>query len=222
VSKATGVPFAKIATKIMMGHTLSALGLTQEVIPAHISVKEAVMPFNRFPDVDVLLGPEMKSTGEVMGVDTDFGRAYAKSQMAAGQKLPVSGAVFISVQDADKGAVLEAARHFQEMGFNILATRGNSEFFHSAGIHSQTVNKVSAGRPHVVDAIMNREIQLVINTGSGDRTRQDGYLIRRAAIKYNVPYATTIAGAKAMCTGISALRKNALTVQPIQHYHQSK
>ncbi|MFZ2633940.1 MAG: carbamoyl-phosphate synthase large subunit [Desulfosalsimonadaceae bacterium] len=220
VSKATGVPFAKIATKIMVGHTLAGLGLTQEVTPAHVSVKEAVLPFNRFPDVDVLLGPEMKSTGEVMGVDTNFGRAYAKSQIAAGQRLPTSGAVFISVQDAEKEAVLEAARQFSGMGFKILATRGTSEFFQAAGIHSQTVNKVSAGRPHVVDAIMNREIQLVINTGSGDRTRQDGYLIRRAAIKYNVPYATTIAGAKAMCTGISAVRKKALTVQPIQHYHQ--
>ncbi|RJP94151.1 MAG: carbamoyl-phosphate synthase large subunit [Desulfobacteraceae bacterium] len=220
VSKATGIPFAKLATKIMVGHTLADLGLTEEVTPVHISVKEAVMPFNRFPDVDVLLGPEMKSTGEVMGVDTDFGRAYAKSQMAAGQKLPLTGAVFISVQDADKRAVLDVARQFSAMGFKILATRGNADFFHSAGIDSQTVNKVSAGRPHVGDAIMNREIQLVINTGSGDRKRQDGYLIRRAALKYNVPYATTIAGAKAMCTGISALKKKALSVRPIQEYHQ--
>jgi len=219
VSKATGVPFAKIATKIMVGQTLSELGLIEEVVPAHISVKEAVLPFNRFPDVDVLLGPEMKSTGEVMGVDADMGLAYAKSQMAAGQNLPTAGAVFISVQDPEKPAVLEVARQFGDMGFTIIATKGTAAFFKAAGIFCRTVNKVSAGRPHVVDAIMNREIDLVINTGSGDRTRQDGYLIRRAAIKYNAPYATTIAGAKAMCRGIAALRKNALSVRPIQLYH---
>lgn len=219
VSKATGVPFAKIATKIMVGHSLAELGLTEENIPCHFSVKEAVLPFNRFPDVDVLLGPEMKSTGEVMGVDADLGLAYAKSQMAAGQKLPTAGSVFISVQDSEKPSVLDAARQFDAMGFTIITTKGTSAFFEAAGIESRTINKVSAGRPHVVDAIMNREIQLVINTGSGDRTRQDGYLIRRAAIKYNVPYTTTIAGAKAMCRGIDALRQKALAVKPIQLYH---
>ena len=221
VSKATGIPLAKIATKIMAGKTLDDLGFTKETVPKHISVKEAVLPFNRFPGVDILLGPEMKSTGEVMGVDTDFGRAYAKSQIGAGQNLPTEGAVFISVQENDKPAVLDVARQFHHIGFKIIATRGTSKFFAKNGIDNHLINKVSAGRPHVVDAIMNREIQFVINTGTGDKKRRDGYLIRRAALKFNIPYATTIAGAKAMCTGILALKDKALTVQPIQHYHNT-
>jgi carbamoyl-phosphate synthase large subunit len=219
VSKATGIPLAKLATKVMVGKTLSDLGFTREVIPSHVSVKEAVMPFDRFPGVDVLLGPEMKSTGEVMGVDTEFGRAYAKSQLGAGQNLPTEGAVFISIQDVDKKSVLPVAKQFREIGFTILATRGTSAFFSENGIENEMVNKVSAGRPHVVDAIMNKKIQFVINTGTGDKTREDGYLIRRAALKYSIPYATTIAGAKAMCRGIGALKEKALTVKPIQEYH---
>lgn len=221
VSKATGIPLAKIATKVMVGKTLAELEFTKEVIPSHVSVKEAVMPFDRFPGVDVLLGPEMKSTGEVMGVDTEFGRAYAKSQLGAGQNLPTEGAVFISVQDADKKAVLQVARQFKEIGFTILATRGTSAFFSENGVENEMVNKVSAGRPHVVDEIMNKKVQFVINTGTGDRTREDGYLIRRAALKYSIPYATTIAGAKAMCRGIAALKEKALSVEPIQMYHKS-
>jgi len=218
VSKATGVPLARIATKVMLGWRLSDLGLSREVVPAHVSVKEAVLPFDRFPDVDTLLGPEMKSTGEVMGVDTDFGRAYAKSQIAAGQHLPVEGVVFISVQDSDKQAVLGVAEAFRKIGFRIVATRGTSEFFSKNGIENEMINKVSAGRPHVVDAILNREIQLVINTGTGDETRRDGYMIRRAALKLDIPYATTVAGAKAMGRGIAALKQKALTVKPIQGY----
>jgi len=219
VSKATGVPLAKIATKIMVGKTLAELGFTKEVIPTHISVKEAVLPFDRFPNVDILLGPEMKSTGEVMGVDVDFGRAYAKSQIGAGQNLLTTGAVFISVQEKDKEAALDVAAQFKKIGFKIIATRGTSDYFHANGIDNERVNKVSSGRPHVVDAIMNREIQFVINTGTGDKTRRDGYLIRRAALKYNIPYATTIAGARAMCTGIAAIKEKALSVKAIQLYH---
>ncbi|MEZ4579937.1 MAG: carbamoyl-phosphate synthase large subunit, partial [Desulfobacterales bacterium] len=221
VSKATGVPLAKLATKIMTGKTLAELGFTKEVHPAHISVKEAVLPFNRFPDVDILLGPEMKSTGEVMGIDMDFGRAYAKSQIGAGQNLPTQGAVFISVQEQDKPSALTVARQFADMGFAIVATRGTSDYFRAGGVENRLINKVSAGRPHVVDAIMNREIQFVINTGTGDKIRRDGYMIRRAALKFNIPYATTIAGARAMCTGIAAIKKKALTVAPIQAYHQA-
>ncbi len=220
VSKATGVPLARIATKVMAGHWLSDLGLTEQVNPVHLSVKEAVLPFDRFPDVDTLLGPEMKSTGEVMGIDMDFGRAYAKSQAAAGQHLPGKGAVFISVQDSDKKAVLGVAKQFADIGFDILATRGTRQFFADNGVESRMINKVSAGRPHVVDAIMNREIHLVINTGRGDRTRQDGYMIRRAALKFNIPYATTIACARAMCRGISALNQRALSVAALQEYHE--
>ncbi|MCF8037477.1 MAG: carbamoyl-phosphate synthase large subunit [Desulfobacteraceae bacterium] len=219
VSKATGVPLARLATKVMVGHSLADLGFTEQVHPAHISVKEAVLPFDRFPDVDTLLGPEMKSTGEVMGIDTDFGRAYAKSQIAAGQHLPVHGAVFISVQDSDKQAVLPVARQFADIGFEILATRGTRSFFEDNGIECRMINKVSAGRPHVVDAIMNREIHLVINTGTGDRTREDGYMIRRAALKFNIPYATTIACARAMGRGIAALGDRALGVADLQGYH---
>ena len=219
VSKATGVPLAKIATRVMLGQTLAELGLTEQVIPVHISVKEAVMPFNRFPDVDTLLGPEMKSTGEVMGIDIDFGHAYAKAQIGAGQHLPETGAVFISVQDSDKAVGLEVARQFEQIGFRVLATRGTFQYFTDNGIACEMINKVSAGRPHVVDAIMNREIQLVINTGTGDKTRKDGYLIRRAALKFNIPYATTIAGARAMCRGITAIKEKALGVKTIQEYH---
>jgi len=219
VSKATGVPLAKLATKVMLGKTLPELGLSSEIIPAHISVKEAVMPFDRFPDVDTLLGPEMKSTGEVMGIDTNFGSAYAKAQFGAGHHLPSDGTVFISVKDRDKEAALNLASQFSDMGFNIMATQGTSLFLKERGIANQMINKVSVGRPHVVDAIMNREIQMVINTGLGGATKRDGYEIRRAAIKFNIPYATTIAGAMAMCRGIAALKKGMLTVKTIQEYN---
>jgi carbamoyl-phosphate synthase large subunit len=219
VSKATGIPFAKLATKVMLGKRLEEIGLTREVVPTHVSVKEAVFPFDRFPGVDTLLGPEMKSTGEVMGIDADFGAAYAKAQFAAGLHLPTWGSVFISVMDRHKAAITTMAAHFRDIGFTIIATRGTAAYLKKEGIDAETVNKVSMGRPHVVDAIKNKKIQLVINTGAGDDTKRDGYEIRRAAIKFNVPYATTIAGAGAMCRGITALKKNRLTVKPIQEYH---
>ena len=219
VSKATGVPLAKLATKVMLGHSLKDLGLKSEITPSHVSVKEAVLPFDRFPDVDTLLGPEMKSTGEVMGIDSDFGSAYAKAQFGAGHHLPSDGTVFISVKDRDKEAALAVASQFVKMGFTIMATRGTSSFLQSQGILNQMINKVSIGRPHVVDAIMNKEIQLIINTGLGGKTRRDGYMIRRAAIKFNIPYATTIAGAIAICKGIAALKKKKLSVKTIQEYN---
>jgi carbamoyl-phosphate synthase large subunit len=218
VSKATGVPLAKLATKVMLGQTLQDLGLGSEIILSHVSVKESVMPFDRFPDVDALLGPEMKSTGEVMGIDSDFGSAYAKAQFGAGQHLPDKGTVFISVKDRDKRAALAFAAQFHDMGFTIMATRGTSSFLKNHGISNTMINKVSIGRPHVVDAIKNKEIQIVINTGSGGETRRDGYTIRRAAIKFKIPYATTIAGAMAMCKGIAALKKKMLSVKTIQEY----
>jgi carbamoyl-phosphate synthase large subunit len=221
VSKATGIPLAKIATKVMLGKTLKELGIVSEKIPAHISVKESVLPFNRFPGVDTLLGPEMKSTGEVMGIDSDFGSAYAKAQFGAGQHLPDKGTVFISVKDNDKEAILPVASKFNDMGFTIMATRGTSSFLTHQGIANKLVNKVSIGRPHVVDAIKNEEIQLIINTPSGGETTRDGYVIRRAAIKFNIPYTTTIAGAMAMCKGIAALKKKRLSVKTIQEYNSS-
>ncbi len=216
VSKATGAPLAKLATKIMMGKTLAELGFISEQVPNHVSVKEAVLPFNRFPDVDILLGPEMKSTGEVMGIADDFGMAYAKAQSAAGQNLPLKGSVFISVTDRDKPAALDMARQFIDMGFHILSTEGTCNWFRQHDICSCLINKVSMGRPHVLDAIKNREIQLIINTASGNETRQDGYLLRRAAIKYNIPYATTLAGANAIGKGIGAMIHQELSVNSLQ------
>jgi carbamoyl-phosphate synthase large subunit len=221
VSKATGVPLAKLATKIMLGHTLAELGFINEVIPSHLSVKEAVLPFDRFPDVDTLLGPEMKSTGEVMGIGTDFGSAYAKAQLGAGQKLPVAGTVFISVMDTDKAAVVPVAREFGNQGFNILATGGTFSYLKDNGIAARHVNKLEQGRPHVEDAIKNGEVHLVINTGTGGGSRNDGYIIRRAALKFGIPYVTTIAGALAVSKAVAALKSRALTVCPLQDYHQA-
>ncbi len=218
VSKATGVPLAKLATKAMLGMGLEEMGLTREVIPPHVSVKEAVLPFDRFPDVDTLLGPEMKSTGEVMGIGPLFGQAYAKAQLGARQKMPTQGTVFISVQDSDKKPVLPVARRFRDYGFPIMATDGTSRFLEQNGIPNTRINKVSIGRPHAVDAIKNGEIQLIINTGPVDEVNRDGYFIRRAAIKFGIPYATTIAGADAMSRGIVALKEDRISVKSIQDY----
>jgi len=219
VSKATGVPLAKLATKVMLGQTLEELGLTTEIVPVHVSVKEAVLPFDRFPGVDTLLGPEMKSTGEVMGIDEKFGAAYAKAQLGAGHKLVTDGGVFISVRDRDKKAVLPVARQFQDIGYRIIATSGTATFLESHGIRTSIVKKVSLGRPNVIDAIKNSKIQLVINTGSGGETVRDGFEIRRAAIKYSIPYATTIAGAMAMSRGIANMAAQELGVKTVQEYH---
>ena len=219
VSKATGVPLAKLATKVMLGRTLPELGLSAEIVPAHISVKEAVLPFDRFPDVDILLGPEMKSTGEVMGIGSDFGSAYAKAQLGAGQNLPTEGTVFISVIDNDKKTVLPLAAKYRDAGFKIMATRGTARFLADNGIPNKAVNKVSVGRPHVVDAIKNAEIQLVINTSIGGETRRDGYYIRRNALRYKIPYATTTAGGMAIYKAIEALRQKKTTVKTLQEYN---
>ena len=220
VSKATGVPLAKLATKVMLGRTLQELGLTAEIVPEHISVKEAVLPFDRFPDVDILLGPEMKSTGEVMGIGLDFGSAYAKAQLGAGQNLPTAGTVFISVIDNDKKTVLPLAAKFRDAGFKIMATDGTSKFLAEHGIVNKRVNKVSVGRPHVVDAIKNAEIQLVINTSVGGETRRDGYHIRRNSLRYKIPYATTTAGGMAIYKAIERLRGKKLNVKTLQEYNE--
>lgn len=220
VSKAIGVPLAKLATKVMLGKTLDEIGLTQEIIPSYYCVKEAVLPFDRFANVDPVLGPEMKSTGEVMGIDKDLGAAVAKAQFAAGQKLPLCGKVFISVQDKDKKAALQVAKKFHAMGFTILATKGTAAFLNKNNLAAIFIKKVSEGRPHVVDAIKNKEIQLVLNTGASSQTRKDGYEIRHAAIRYKTPYSTTTDGAKAICSAIQAMRKEELSVKPIQSYHQ--
>jgi carbamoyl-phosphate synthase large subunit len=220
VSKATGFSLAKLATKVMVGRTLEELGLTREVEPDHVSVKESVFPFDRFPDVDVILGPEMKSTGEVMGIDVDFGRAFAKSQLAAGQNLPTQGAVFVSVKDADKDEVFPLVHQLHDMGFSFLATAGTARCLHEAGIPSRQVKKIAEGRPNVTDYIKNGDIQLVINTPSGKESAGGARIIRRTVLRYGLPYATTLAGACAMASGIEAMKKKALTVRSLQDFHE--
>ena len=220
VSKATGVPLAKLATKAMLGQSLKELGLTHEIEPRHLSVKEAVFPFNRFPGVDILLGPEMKSTGEVMGIDKDFGRAFAKSQLAAGQLLPTQGTVLVSVKDADKDKVYPVVKQLYDMGFNLFATRGTSQYLKDLGIPNRAVKKIAEGHPHIVDHVKNGDIQLVINTPSGKESAGGSHNIRRAVLRYGLPYATTLSGARAMASGIEALIKGDLTVKSLQEYHK--
>ncbi len=223
VSKAIGVPLAKLAARVMGGKTLDELGFTKEVQIKHISVKEAVFPFAKFPGVDTLLGPEMKSTGEVMGIDADFGMSFAKSQMAAGNPLPVSGRVFLSVKDQDKsGGLLEVAQGLQNAGFSIVATRGTAEYLRKQGITVETVNKVAEGRPHIVDRITDMQIDLVINTVSGAESQKDSYSIRRTTLVKGVPYFTTISAAKAAVRGISAIKTRPLQVKTIQEYHANR
>ncbi len=219
VSKATGVPLARLATKVILGKSLKELGLSAEVIPPHISVKESVFPFARFPGVDTILGPEMKSTGEVMGIDTSFGLAFAKSQLAAGQNLPTSGTVFISVKDEDKMALLEAAFALYDLGFKIVATKGTSAYLTAHGIKNETVKKVREGRPNIVDMIKNGEIDLVINTTSDKKAIAESYSIRRTALTFNIPYTTTLAGAKATALAIKAMARGDLSVKSLQEYH---
>jgi len=210
---------AKLATKVIMGESLNDLGLTREVMPAHVSCKESVFPFARFPGVDTLLGPEMKSTGEVMGIDQSFGLAFAKSQLAVGQKLPLKGTVFISIKDEDKMEFLETAFIFYDMGFKIVATRGTSAYLSDHGILNKKVNKVREGRPHVVDMIKNGEIDLVINTTSNKKAVSESYSIRRTALTLNVPYTTTIAGGRATALAIKAMKEGTLEVKTLQEYH---
>jgi carbamoyl-phosphate synthase large subunit len=220
VSKATGVPLAKLATKVMLGKGLREVGLTHEIVPHHISVKESVFPFNRFPGVDIILGPEMKSTGEVMGIDEGFGRAFAKSQLAAGQLLPTKGTVFVSVKDADKDKVYPVVKQLHEMGFKVLATQGTYQYLKDRGIPNKPVKKIAHGRPHVIDHIKNGDIQLVINTPSGKESAGGSHNIRRAVLRHGLPYATTLSGAAAMASGIAALIKRRLTVKSLQEYHE--
>jgi carbamoyl-phosphate synthase large subunit len=219
VSKATGIPLAKMATKVIMGKSLKELGLTGKSTPAHISVKESVFPFSRFPGVDTILGPEMKSTGEVMGIDRTFGLAFAKSQLAAGQRLPLSGTVFMSVKDEDKEDSLGAARLLARLGFRIVATQGTSEFLARHGIENRRVNKVREGRPHIVDMIKNGEIAMVINTTATKKAVSESYSIRRTALTFDIPYTTTLAGAKATALAIEAMVNGKMDVKTLQEYH---
>ena len=221
VAKATGVPIAKVAARVMAGAKLAAFGLTDAPRLAHVAVKEAVFPFARFPGVDVILGPEMKSTGEVMGIDTDFKRAFAKSQLASGARLPDKGTVFISVKDRDKNAVVGLARRLADLGFGLTATGGTAAHLKASGLKVDQVNKVLEGRPHCVDAIISGQVQLVINTTEGAQAISDSFSIRRSALTHGVPHYTTMSGAAAAVDALEALRAGTLEVAPLQSYFTS-
>ena len=219
VAKTIGQPIAKIAARIMAGEALKGFNLSDKKL-SHVAVKEAVFPFARFPGVDTLLGPEMKSTGEVMGLDRNFETAFAKSQLAGGTRIPQSGTAFFSVKDRDKQAMVAPARELQTMGFKLIATRGTAEFLEQAGLTVTRINKVLQGRPHIVDAIKNGEVQLVFNTTEGAQAIADSFPIRRNALIYKVPYYTTVAGIRAAVKGVAANRAGALEVYPLQSYTQ--
>jgi carbamoyl-phosphate synthase large subunit len=222
VAKATGVPVAKIAARVMAGEALASFKLSDSAWkPKHIAVKEAVFPFARFPGVDIILGPEMKSTGEVMGIDTDFGRAWAKSQLGGGTKVPTAGAVFISVKDRDKAPIAKAARRLVEMGFTLIGTRGTARFLAEQAIPCGVINKVLEGRPHIVDAMKNGEVQLVFNTTEGKQAVSDSFDLRRTALMNKIPYYTTVAGALAAVEGIAAVKSGSLEVAPLQSYFKA-
>jgi carbamoyl-phosphate synthase large subunit len=218
VAKATGIAVAKIGARVMAGAKLSEFKLDDEAISRHVAVKEAVFPFNRFPNVDVILGPEMKSTGEVMGLDTSFERAFAKAQLGAGVNLPLSGGAFISVKEGDKNTAVQLGRRLTEMGFALVATRGTAAKLREAGLEVSVVNKVMEGRPHCVDAISNGEIQIVINTTGSGAAVTDSFDIRRSALTHGVPHYTTMAGARAVVHAIAALKAGTLDVAPVQAY----
>ena len=226
VAKATGVPLAKIAARLTVNELLSDFGLGESGVSkatksSHLAIKEAVFPFARFPGVDTILGPEMKSTGEVMGLDKDFGHAFAKSQLASGLKIPISGNVFISVRDRDKPNALVLAKSLTELGFNIVATRGTAKALEKNDIPVKIVNKVLEGRPHIVDSMTNEEIDLVINTTEGNQSKADSYSLRRTALTKNIPYYTTIAGANAILLAIQSMISGGLEVTPLQAYFSS-
>ena len=220
VSKATGVPWAKIAAKVMCGRSLTQQGIDHEVIPqGHVAVKESVFPFSKFPGVDVILGPEMRSTGEVMGIDTSFPVAYAKSQMAAGGALPLSGVVYVSVRDADKPAIIETARKLAQSGFTLVCTGGTYKALTAAGVTCERINKIQEGRPNIIDAIKNKQIQLLINTPTTKGPKTDEGKIRAAAVMNKIPIITTVTGADAAAEAIVTLQKSDWTVRSIQEYY---
>ena len=219
VSKAIGVPLPKLAAKIMAGRTLAELGFTEEIVPPHYSVKEAVFPFIKFPGIDITLGPEMRSTGEVMGIDADLGSAYAKAQMAAQPALPAGGNLFLSVKDRDKAAAVEVAREFAELGFTLYATAGTAAALAAAGLEAKTLHRLNEGRPNVLDMIKNGDIHFIINTPSGEQPRRDEVAIRSAAVANRIATMTTLRAARASAAAIRALRDRGLAVKSLQEYH---
>ena len=218
VSKAIGVPLAKVAARCMVGQSLKQQGVTREIIPPYYSVKEAVFPFIKFPGVDTILGPEMKSTGEVMGVGQTFAEAFVKSQLAAGVRLPTGGKAFLSVRNEDKARLIDIARALTELGFSLVATKGTAAALERAGLKVQPVNKVQEGRPHIVDMLKNREISLIVNTVEEDRRSiQDSWSIRNTALQNRITYYTTLAGARAACLGMAHLEE--MRAYDIQSLH---
>ena len=222
VSKATGIPLAKVATKIMVGKKLCEFRLSTEKSLSYVAVKEAVFPFSKFPEVDPILGPEMKATGEVMGIDTNFGLAFYKAQEAAGMKLPTQGTVLISVTDKDKKYILEVTNKLNKLGFKILATKGTKVFLEKKGIECELAIKLHEGRPNIIDDILNRRIEMIINTPIGRKSKYDDSYIRKAAIQHNIPYITTIAAAMATVEGIEEIKKKGIFLKSIQGYHYSE
>jgi carbamoyl-phosphate synthase large subunit len=218
VSKVCNIQMAKIATQLMLGQKLGDMNHKQKTVP-YFGVKEAVFPFNMFPEVDPVLGPEMRSTGEVLGMARSFGMAYYKAQEAAGTMLPTEGVVLITVNEKDRPAVLEVARQFASLGFKIKTSRGTGQFLQSQGINVEILNKFAEGRPNMVDAIKNQEVHLIINTPLGRASKEDDSYIRKAAIKYKLPYITTLTGAMAAAKGIAASRADGRIVQSLQQYH---
>ena len=219
VSKAIGQPIAQYAARLMVGRTLREIGFTEEPRIHFYAVKEAVLPFNKFPGCTVILGPEMRSTGEVMGVDADYAMAFAKSQLAAGSKLPLDGRIFVSVNDYDKRQFLPIARKLVELGFEFLCTAGTHRFLSDNGVASRQVEKLSEGRPNIQDLVMNNEVGMIVNTFSGDKARHDEKMIRTLAIRYELPLFTTIAAARAVAQAIAALKVKQLEVKSLQEYH---
>jgi carbamoyl-phosphate synthase large subunit len=217
VAKTIGIPIAKIAARVMAGEKLKDFKLV-EARPGHMAVKEAVFPFARFPNVDIILGPEMKSTGEVMGLDRDFAHAFAKAQLAVGSALPQSGTVFISVRDRDKEAAVDICRELTRLGFDLVATRGTARVLEAAGLEVQVINKVLEGQPHIVDALTDDRIALMVNTTEGAKSIADSFSLRRTALLKHVPYTTTLAGARALVQAIAAVRDDMLDVAPLQSY----
>ncbi len=220
VSKAIGVPLAKLAARVMAGKTLAALGFTQEIRPKYWTVKESVFPFNRFQGQDILLSPEMKSTGEVMGIDADLGKAFGKSQLAAGLSLPLEGSVFISVSDYDKPKVDGLARAFGELGFELVSTSGTASVLRALGLQVREIFKVSEGRPNALDLLLNKEIQLVVNTPSGQTPRDDEVRIRTTAVYTGVPVITTLSSARATVAAISTIKECGYSVNALQEFHR--
>jgi carbamoyl-phosphate synthase large subunit len=219
VAKAIGVPLAQIAARLMSGKTLEELNFTEEVIPKHIAVKEAVLPFDKFAGTDTILGPEMRSTGEVMGIDTDFGRAYAKAQLGAGQRLPTSGTLFVSVTERDKTNVVPIVKQMIDLGFRVIATEGTQKYLQSQGLPVEKVLKIHEGRPHIADLMKNHEVHLVFNTPSGIEAQTDAQVIRRTALSQKIPVITTLAGARAAAAAIASLQQGPLNVRSLQEYH---